>query len=241
VTKAFPLGRTGNRLLNLLPPAEYRQLEPLLHKVKLVTNHQLYEPRQEIEEIYWPISAVLSAVTVMSDGHAIEVATVGNEGVSGLPAFNVIATSPHRVFSQVAGDAWRISAADLIRQNKELEKLRVILTNYHHAFMFQVSQSVACNGLHVLAERCCRWLLMTHDRVEGDNLPLTHEFLSYMLGVRRSGVTEVLLAIQQQEHIRYRNGMITVVNREGLEKMSCECHGHIQDEYNRLLGSGISD
>jgi CRP-like cAMP-binding protein len=102
--------------------------------------------------------------------------------------------------------------------------------------MSQVSQCVACNGLHVIVERCCRWLLMTHDRVDGDELTLTHEFLSYMLGVRRSSVTEVLQSLQQQGLIRYGQGKITVLNREGLEELSCECYQCVRDEYDRLLG-----
>jgi CRP-like cAMP-binding protein len=119
----------------------------------------------------------------------------------------------------------------------KLPKLREIISTYQQAFMFQVSQCVACNGLHSIAERCSRWLLMTQDRVEGDDLALTHEFLSYMLGVRRSSVTEVLQSIQQQGLIRYGKGIITVLNREGLEELACECYRCVRDEYDRLLSS----
>ena len=171
----------------------------------------------------------------MRSGDAIEVATVGNEGVSGLPALSVVATSPNRVFAQIAGDALRADAAVFNRESKQLPKLAETMTSYQQAFLFQVSQSVACNGLHAIAPRCCRWLLMTHDRVEGDDLALTHEFLSFMLGCRRSGVTEVLQSLQQEGLIRYSQGKITVVDRDRLEKSTCECYQDIRDEYNRLL------
>ena len=235
MVKIFPAGTTGNRLLNLLPPEEFRRLQPTLKKVELAISHVIYEARGEINEIYFPINTVLSAVTVMTDGHAIEVGTIGNEGVSGLPAFAAITTSPHRVFAQIPGDAWRVDAATLGRELARLPKLQDTLAKYQQAFMFQVSQGVACNGLHVIVERCCRWLLITHDRVDGDDLVLTHEFLSYMLGVRRSGITEILQSLQQQGLIRYVKGMITITNRDGLEELACECYQSVQDEYERLL------
>jgi CRP-like cAMP-binding protein len=236
MTKTFSAGAIGNRLLNLLPSDEYSRLQPTLHKVDLKLSEVLYEARSQIEQIYFPINCVLSAVTVMSDGHAIEVATIGNEGLSGLPALGVVANSPHRVFAQVSGYAWNAEARAFNKLIPQLPKLSKILSSYQQAFMFQVSQCVACNGLHVIVERCCRWLLETHDRVDGDELPLTHEFLSYMLGVRRSSVTEVLQNIQNQGLIRYTKGKITVLNRDGLEELACECYQGIKDEYDRLLG-----
>jgi len=171
----------------------------------------------------------------MLDGHAIEVATVGNEGVLGLPALAIVNRSAHRVFTQIAGQALQADAGDLNRELGRLTTFRETITSYQQAFLFQVSKSVACNGLHVIVERCCRWLLMTHDRVNGDDLALTHEFLSYMLGVRRSGITEVLQSLQNQGLIRYGKGKITVLNRSGLEELACECYQCVQDEYNRLL------
>jgi hypothetical protein len=207
----------------------------LLRKIELKANHPIYEVRGEIDEFVFPINCVLSAVTVMLDGGAIEVATIGNEGVSGLPAFAQITHSPHRVFAQVAGSALITNMASLNKDLPRFPKLREIITTYQQAFMFQVSQCVACNGLHVIVERCCRWLLMTHDRVDSDDLALTHEFLSYMLGVRRSGVTEVLQSLQQQGLIRYGKGIISILNREGLENLACECYRSVQDEYQRLL------
>jgi CRP-like cAMP-binding protein len=236
MTKRFPAGRTGNRLLNLLPDAEFEVLQQHLRKVDLAVKQTLYEPRDEIELIYFPTNCVLSAVTIMSDGSAIEVATVGNEGVSGLIAFGVSRTSPHRVFAQIAGEAWRADAMGVSKLLERLPKLREILNRYQEAFLFQISQCVACNGLHVILERCCRWLLMTYDRVDGEEVLLTHEFLSYMLGVRRSSVTEVLQSLQGQGVIRYGQGRITVVDRDRLEELACECYKCVREEYERILG-----
>jgi CRP-like cAMP-binding protein len=235
VVKAFPAGQSGNRLLDLLPPDEFERLRPLLKPAPLRAGQVLYDAKGDVEQLYFPAGAVLSAVAVMLDGHAIEVATVGNEGVSGLPALAVVATSPHRVFAQIAGDALRVDVVAFHREYERLPKLNEIVTRYEQAFIFQISQCVACNGLHVIVERCCRWLLMTHDRVEGDEMALTHEFLSYMLGVRRSSVTEVLQALQSQGLIRYGKGKICVLDRERLEDLACECYRCVRDEYERLL------
>jgi len=235
VPKAFQSGRTGNRLLDLLPPNEHEQLQPLLRKVELSVKQTLYEPHARVELVYFPTNCVLSAVTIMLDGSAIEVATTGNEGMSGLPAFGVIGTSPHRVFVQIAGQAWQADGVALSKKLGELAKFREVIARYQEALLFQISQCVACNGLHVIVERCCRWLLMTHDRVDGDEIALTHEFLSYMLGCRRSGVTEVLQSLQQQGLIRYAQGRITVLDRDRLEELACECYHNVRAEYERML------
>jgi CRP-like cAMP-binding protein len=227
---------TGNRLLNLLPPDEYAALRPHLREGNLAHGKVIYEPRRPIEIIYFPTSAVLSAVTVMVDGHLIEVATTGNEGVSGLPAFGVVTNSPHRVMAQIPGAALSADAEAINRELLRLPRFRETITKYHQAFVFQISQCVACNGLHMIEQRCCRWLLMTHDRVEGDEMKLTHEYLSYMLGVRRPSVTEVLQSLQEQGLIRSGKGKITILDRKRLQDLSCECYQHIRDEYESLLG-----
>jgi CRP-like cAMP-binding protein len=231
----FPAGKTGNHLLDLIPAAEYRALEPLLRKTELKVNQVLYEPRAVIEQIYLPINAALSAITVMQDGHAIEVATIGNEGMTGMPNLPLAVASPHRVIAQIGGQAWQADATAFRREVAKYPKLSEVMAKHHLAFLFQVSQSIACNGLHALVERCCRWLLMTHDRVEGDDVDLTHEFLAMMLGVRRSGVTEALQSLQQQGSISYRRGNIKILDRERLEDLSCECYQNVRDEYERLL------
>jgi CRP-like cAMP-binding protein len=241
VAKQFPAGQTGNRLLNLIPTGEFHRLKSVLQRAELSARQVVYEHGSEIEVLYFPTTCVLSTVTIMLDGHAIEVATVGNEGLSGQAAFSTVTTSPHRVFAQIAGKAWRVDAKEFNRELGRLPKLREIITNYQQAFLFQVSQSVACNGLHVLIARCCRWLLMTHDRVDGDEMSLTHEYLSFMLGVRRPGITETLQSLQNRAFIRYTKGKITVVNRSGLEDLACECYLNVRNEYDRMLAPTFSD
>ena len=241
MSKIFPAGATGNHILNLIPRTDFREFETALQEVSLKSGQIVYEARGPIRHIYFPTNCVLSAVTVMSDGHAIEVATMGNEGLSGLATFASLATSPHRVFAQIPGEALRIESELFNKACARLPVLGRVMTTYQQAFMFQISQSVACNGLHVIVERCCRWLLVTHDRVEGDEVLLTHEFLSYMLGVRRSSITEVLQSLQKQDLIRYTQGRITITNRKGLEELACECYQCVRDEYDRLLGRMGSD
>jgi CRP-like cAMP-binding protein len=230
------LPRTGNRLLDRLSDNSDEALRPYLKAVDLKASQVLYEARAEVDQIYFPVSCVTSAVTVMDSGAAIEVATVGREGAVGLPALTVVAVSPHRVFVQIAGQALRIDAIRFNAIAKKETEVWSTLALYHQAFLFQVSQSVACNGLHVVSQRCCRWLLLTHDRVDGDTLALTHEFLSIMLGVRRASVSVVLQQLQKRGLIKSRAGKIQLLNRPGLEKAACECYRAATDEYERLLG-----
>ena len=166
----------------------------------------------------------------------IEVATVGREGGVGLPAFVEEQTSPHRVFCQVPGEVVRIELSALRKAALQDGFLRSMLFSYHAAYLFQISQSVACNGTLNLSERCCRWLLMTHDRAGRNEIDLTHEFLAAMLGVRRSSVTETLQALKRRGNIDYGRGNITVLDREALEEQSCECYQAVTEEYQRLLG-----
>ena len=187
-----PAAAPRNRFLARLPEAEYRRLLPLLGAGRLELDQVLYEARGAIDYAYFPAGAVLSALTVMQDGNAIEVATVGNEGLVGHYGFGG-KTSPHRVVVQVGDGGLRIALAGLAGGGpREDGPLKDLLAAYHVAFMAQVSQSVACNGLHRLEQRCCRWLLMSRDRVGSDDLRLTHEYLAMMLGARRASVTEAL-------------------------------------------------
>lgn len=227
--------RTGNRLLDRLPSQSYERLQPHLRAVSLEQEQVLYEARSEVEDLYFPIDCATSSVMVMESGAAIEVATVGREGALGLPVLTVIAVSPHRVFTQIPGRALRIDAARFNAIAKQDEQIWTTIALYHQAFLFQVLQSVACNGLHFVAPRCCRWLLLTHDRVDGDTLELTHEFLSMMLGVRRASVTEVLRELQGRGLIEAGRGQIKILDRQGLEEASCECYRTATSEYNRLM------
>ena len=226
----------GNRLLTRLPAPVLVRIQRYFRPLKFESGLVLYEARSRIEHSYFPLDGTLSAVAVMLDGSMIEVATVGNEGAVGLPSFATADISPNRVFVQVPGEGMRIETAILEREVQHEEAVRRLFSNYVMAFQFQTSQSVACNGLHPLQQRCCRWLLMTHDRVQGDTINLTHEFLANMLGVRRSSVSEVLQVLQDQGWITSARGKVAVVDRTGLEKGSCECYRVVRDEYVRLLG-----
>ncbi|MGI8979410.1 MAG: Crp/Fnr family transcriptional regulator [Pirellulaceae bacterium] len=225
----------GNELLARISWADYPDLLSRLKPVPLEQGLVLYEARAPIEYVYFPTSGALSSVVVMSDGSMIEVATVGREGAVGLPTFGVTGSSPNKVFVQVPGEALRIEVALFQKRVENDEPLRKLLLKYQEAFIVQVSQSVACNGLHAVPERCCRWLLMTHDCVDGHEILLTHEFMSVMLGVRRPSVTEVLRGLKERGLISYTRGKITVLDRQGLEEGSCECYRVVRDEYARLL------
>jgi CRP-like cAMP-binding protein len=227
---------SANQLLVRLPPSQYGDFLRRLKQVSLKSGEVIFEARAEIEHAYFPTRGTLSAVVVLSSGNMIEVATIGKEGAVGVPTFVDAQTSPNRVFCQVPGEALKIEMKYLQKASLQVGPLRKILFNYQAAFAFQISQSVACNGTHVLEERCCRWLLMTHDRVDGDVIELTHEFLAAMLGVRRPGVTETLQALKLKGLIAYGRGKITVLDRAGMEAGSCECYQVVRDEYERLLG-----
>jgi hypothetical protein len=219
-----------------LPFASYQLIEPLLKPAKLKVEQILYESKGSIEQVYFPINCVTSSVVVMRSGALIEVATVGNEGALGMPGLGRVTISPHRIFAQIAGDVLRADAKAFNARANESEAITTRLSLYHDAYMFQMSQSVACNGLHTVKPRCCRWLLMTHDRVGRDELVLTHEFLSYMLGVRRASVTVTLNELEKEGLIASSRGMIVICNRPGLEEASCECYRDVTDEHKRLLG-----
>ncbi len=232
----FPLsGLSKNQILNRLPPSEYRRLAAELKPVHHPAKQVLYQAYTRIDYVYFPIDGVISAMTIMDDGSAIEVATIGNEGVAGHQAFISGATSPHEVMVQVEGDAMRIKADVLKKEADRDGPLRKLLNLYNSALQTQIGYAVACNGLHTVEKRCCRWLLMTQDRIESDVLPLTHEFLSIMLGVRRASVTEVLQPLQEQGLIHNGRGKVHIVNRKGLEAICCECYRRTREEFARLF------
>jgi CRP-like cAMP-binding protein len=228
----------GNRVLDALPEEE---LAALVDAMQLETHglkHVLFEPGQPIRYVYFPISAVVSILTGMEDGSAVEIATIGNEGMVGAPVvIGARETVPRELTQvQVPGTVIRIDADRFSRQATG-GALRDIAGRYLQAFLAQVSQQVACNGLHSVEERCSRWILLTHDRVKTDEFPLTQEFLSQMLGVRRASVTVAAGALQKAGFIRFNRGRLTVLDREGLESSACECYMAIRSEFRRLLGS----
>jgi CRP-like cAMP-binding protein len=226
-----------NRLLRALAASDYALVEPQLQRVALIAGETISRAHARPRHVYFPETAVLSLVIVMRDGDTVEAATVGNEGIAGVSAFLGEGTMNSRCIAQIAGDAQRLPASALSDAVAGSPALDLLLRRYAQAFLNQLAQSVACNRLHSIDQRCARWLLMTHDRVGGgDNFDLTQEFLSYMLGVRREGVSAASSALQHRGIIRYRRGHISVLDRSALERASCECYGETRSDFARLFG-----
>jgi CRP-like cAMP-binding protein len=231
-----PKGTIENRLLDLLPRADTERLRPHLETVSISVKHVIYEPNGPIAHVYFPTSCVISLVTYLVDGSSVEMATIGLEGMVGLPIFLGADTMPSRAFGQVPGDALRITAAAFTAEVNRNGPMVRVLNRYTQALFNQVAQTTACNRVHLVEQRCARWLLQTHDRVGSDQFLLTQEFLAQMLGVRRSGVSAAAGLLQKAGLIRYARGRITVLDRPGLESAACECYGVIKREFDRLLG-----
>ncbi|MGH9077501.1 MAG: Crp/Fnr family transcriptional regulator [Acidimicrobiales bacterium] len=193
---------------------------------------------EAIQNVWFPVDAVVSSLTTMADGVSVEIATIGSEGMVGSPLFLGSATMPAREFAQVQvpGKLWRMDASIFAKEMASGGAFQEVVQLYVQALFSQITQQVACNGLHSVNERCSRWLLLTLDRVGSDEFPLTHEFLAQMLGVRRASVTLAAGALQHAGLIRYRMGRMTVLDRAGLEATACECYRVIRDEFDRLLG-----
>jgi CRP-like cAMP-binding protein len=186
--------------------------------------------------VYFIETGVGSLVNTMANGQAAEVGTIGNEGLVGLPLVFGDNRSPTSVYVQVPGVGLRMKATLFKRELTRSASMRTVMLHYAHAFFNQVAQSAACNQFHSLEQRCCRWLLMTHDRMHSDEFLLTQEFLAMMLGVRRTGVTAAARALQRAGFIRYKRGKVTIIDRRGLIRRSCECYGVSKKEFDRLLG-----
>jgi CRP-like cAMP-binding protein len=225
-----------NAILTKLPPAEFDRLRQRLEVVDAELRQQLYEPRQVITEVYFPLSAVVSVVALADEDRVqVEVATIGGEGMLGLPLFLGAAASPHAAFCQIPGLAARLSADDFRQALIGDGALHRALNRYTQATIVQIAQSVICNSTHSAEQRACRWLLTTHDRVDRDQFPLTQEFLAQMLGVRRPTVSEIASRLQSEGLIRYTRGVITICDRPKLERATCDCYWIVKAEYNHLL------
>ncbi len=225
-----------NRILEMLPTDVSTRMERSLQRKSFAIREMLYEANAPIEHGCFPLGGVMSLVIMMEDGGAVEVGTIGNEGMVGTPVLLGASTSPTMAFCQVPGDAL-LMPVDAFRQELDQEDqiLHRLLRRYTQAMVNQISQSVACNHLHSVEERACRWLLMTHDRVGQDQFHLTQEFLAQMLGVRRPSVTVAAGMLEKSGLITYQRGHITIPNRAGLEAASCECYHIVRQEYEKLL------
>jgi CRP-like cAMP-binding protein len=224
-----------NRLLAALEPPDFAALEPHLESVTLAVGQVLYEPGDIIRHAYFPHNTVISLVNVMEDGGSVEVGVFGREGVMGLLSALVTREAFGRYVVQTSGTASRIPFERLNEVRNTRLGLRQLIMNYGEALLAQTFQTVSCNAVHVVEARCCRWILNMHDRSDQDTLPLTHEFLSEMLGVQRSTVSVVTRTLQTAGLIRQSRGGITITDRAGLEEATCECYGKIRRVYERLL------
>jgi CRP-like cAMP-binding protein len=203
--------------------------------VDLALHEKIYQPEQPIRDVFFPLDCVLSVVTRMKDGHQIEVGTIGREGVSAFPLLLGASSTANDCYCQVRGSAVKITAA-LFRELSAIDAdFRQLLDRYLQAYVNMLGQLAACNRLHSVYERCARWLLMTHDRVDSNDIPLTHEYLAMMLGTGRSGVTIAAGILQQAGFIRYAHGTITVLDRPGLENASCECYEVAREQFAGVL------
>jgi len=224
-----------NHVLKRLPPSTVRRLRKHLKEITLARRDVLLEPNRAFRYIYFPETAMVSLLTVLKDGTETEIASIGCEGMLGLPAFLGAKKSPRRAFCQMPGTIVRLPVSMLLKETRRGGPLSDALHRYAMALFTQLSQVATCNRRHTVEQRCCCWLLMTHDRVEGDEFFVTHEFLSQMLSARRSGVTVIAGSLQRAGLINYRRGQIAILNRKGLEKAACECYGIVRGEFDRLL------
>ncbi|HUQ98287.1 MAG TPA: Crp/Fnr family transcriptional regulator [Gemmatimonadaceae bacterium] len=226
---------TRNRLLRLLPEQEAQHLFAAADLVTVKTKDLVWESEGKITDVYFPEDAIISLVTQMKDGSGVEAMTIGNDGFAGLAVFHGLDSTQCLACGQITGKAWRLSAEKFRQVTAELPTLQRVLHQYSHLVFEIVSQSAACNRLHVIEQRCARWLLMSEDRVGRPKFDLTQEFLAEMLGVRRPGVTVAMGVLEKQGLIAHGRGNITVINRAGLEAASCECYAKIKRRQDELL------
>jgi CRP-like cAMP-binding protein len=224
-----------NRLLAALSEADRQAFQPLLEPVELSLRQVLHEVGEPITHVVFVRHGVVSLVNEPNRGEIVEVATIGPEGMVGLAVALGVPAIPTRAFVQVPGDGFRVEAAAFTAFVESRPGFRILLMRYTMALLNQIAQNASCNRLHEVQERCARWLLQTHDRVDGDTFPLTQEFLAQMLGVHRPTVSIAAGMLQRAGLISYSRGIITILDRAGLRDASCSCYGFVSQEYERLL------
>lgn len=228
------VGPKANHLLSSLPEAEWQRWHQQLEAIDLPLGEVLYESGGTLTHVYFPTTAIVSLLYVMEDGGSAEIAVVGNEGLVGISLFMGGETTPSRAVIQSAGRGFRMKSQVLKDEFNRAPVLHLLL-RYTQALITQMAQTAVCNRHHSLDQQLCRWLLLSLDRLEGSELVMTQELISNMLGVRREGVTDAAVKLQKAGLIRYARGHITVLDRPGLEKRTCECYAVVKKEYDRLL------
>ena len=224
-----------NQLLAALPAAEWVRWMPQLELVQLKLGQVLYESGRTLSHVYFPTTAIVSLLYVMENGASAEIAVVGHEGLVGISLFMGGGSTPSRAVVQSAGAGYRLRAAIVTDEFDHSHPVMHLLLRYTQALITQMSQTAVCNRHHSLDQQLCRWLLLSLDRLQGNDLAMTQELIANMLGVRREGVTEAALSLQKMGLIRYARGHITVLDRPALEQRTCECYAVVKREYDRLL------
>ena len=228
-----------NHLLASLPAGEWSRWKSQLEEVEMPLGEVLYESGATLKHVYFPTTSIVSLLYVMENGASAEIAVVGNEGIVGISLFMGGESTPSRAVVQSAGQGLRMKSQVIKKEFKQGPVLHLLL-RYTQALITQMAQTAVCNRHHTLDQQLCRWLLLSMDRLQGNELVMTQELIANMLGVRREGVTEGALKLQKAELIRYSRGRITVLDRPGLEQRSCECYAVVKKEYDRLLPDALA-
>ena len=224
-----------NQILAALPAKEYARLLPNMELIQLPLGRVLYEPGVQMDYVYFPITGIISLLYVMQSGASAEIAITGNEGLVGVSLFMGGESTTSRAVVQNAGASYRLKA-DILRREFELGgPLQYLALRYTQTLMTQMTQTAACNRHHTLDQQLCRWLLLSLDRLPGDELTMTQQLIANMLGVNLAGVTGALDKLQAGGMIRHKNGLVTVLDRPLLEDRVCECYAVVKDEFSRLL------
>jgi CRP-like cAMP-binding protein len=237
---ANPNAALKNYLLASLPHDEFLPVASKLEPVSLKLGEVLYESGDKLDYVYFPTTAIISLLYIMENGSIAEIGVVGNDGILGIALFMGGDTTPNRAVIQSAGEAFKMKAKDLKDEFTLGRVFHNLLLRYTQALITQISQTAVCNRLHTVDEQLCRWLLLTHDRLDTDSIVMTHELISNILGVRREGITVAAQKLAKRDLIKSVRGTMTVIDRQGLEEAVCECYKVVNTEYNRLLGRGIS-
>ena len=225
-----------NRLLGSLPIVELDRLRPHLVPVSFTLGEVVYEFGGRLEYVFFPTTSIVSLLYTMENGSSAEMGLTGNDGIVGIALFMGGGTMPNRAVVQSAGKAFKMKAKVLQSEFARGGKFQQLLLRYTQALITQISQTAVCNRLHSVDQQLCRWLLLSHDRLQVDELVMTQELIADMLGVRREGVTVAAGRLQDKGAIRYVRGRIHILNRQKLEATVCECYKVVKDEFDRLLG-----